>query len=63
MSDLSTVDTVSILLGWLRTHPAVLAAFGDPSHISGMVEGPWPHLRVIDGAGGDYGQMRWLITP
>ena len=63
MTDLSTVDPVAIVLTALKADSTVVAAFGDASHISGIYEAPWPHLRVTDGASGDMGELRWLINP
>lgn len=59
MADLSSVDPVARVIGHLQSHTGVLLAFGGANHISGLMEAPWPHLRVTDGEGGDLRGMRW----
>ena len=63
MAGLETADPVAVVGAWLEQHPRVLAAFGTDEHISGIVEAPWPHLRVTLGQGGDPGDGKWLHSP
>jgi hypothetical protein len=58
---LADADGVAALLAWLRGHPAVLAAYGDAAHISGVNEAPYPRLYVAPGAGGSDRNLRWLL--
>ncbi|HET9656745.1 MAG TPA: hypothetical protein VFP72_15440 [Kineosporiaceae bacterium] len=62
MGDQADADPVSIALAHLRTDSTVLAAFGGADHISGLVEAPWPHLRVTQGPGGSLRDLRWALT-
>lgn len=55
----AAADPLPVVLAWLRQHPTVLAAIGGPEHISGVMEAPWPHLRVTSGPGGDLRDMTW----
>ncbi|GAA2842879.1 hypothetical protein ACFQ0M_48055 [Kitasatospora aburaviensis] len=55
----AAVDPVAAALTHLRQHPTVVQAFGGPDHVSGMVEAPWPRLRVLSGPGGDLRGLRW----
>ncbi|MGA5822237.1 hypothetical protein ACPC54_30760 [Kitasatospora sp. NPDC094028] len=55
----AAADPVAVALAHLRRHPAVLEAFGGPGHVSGLVEAPWPRLRVTSGPGGDLRGLRW----
>ncbi|MEW1700109.1 hypothetical protein ACIQCR_17125 [Streptomyces sp. NPDC093249] len=38
-------------------------ALGGPDRVSGISEGPWPHLRVCHGPGGDLRTLTWAIEP
>lgn len=62
MADLTAADPVAVALGWLRGRPAITAAFGSAEHISGLVEAPWPHLRVSAGPGGSVDDVLWQNT-
>lgn len=53
MGALHDADAVSELLTHFKSDPLVLEAIGGPDHISGLIEGPWPHLVVQPGVGGD----------
>ncbi|MFJ3793564.1 hypothetical protein [Kitasatospora sp. NPDC090091] len=55
----AAVDPVAAALTHLRHHPVVTQAFGGADHISGLVEAPWPRLRVLPGPGGDLRGLRW----
>lgn len=61
MPDQTSVDPVAVVLAWLQTHAGVLAAFGDAAHVSGVVEAPWPHLRVAPGPGGSLRDGVWAL--
>lgn len=61
--NLADADPVSALLAWLQNHPEVADALGGPGRVSGIEEGPWPHLRVDHGPGGDLRDLRWAISP
>lgn len=60
--DLSAADPIAEVIAWCKTHPKVLAAFGSADHVSGLIEAPWPRLRVDVGPGGDLGDLRWEST-
>lgn len=60
---LADADPVSALLAWLQTHPEVADVLGGPGRVSGIEEGPWPHLRIDHGPGGDLGDLSWRIQP
>lgn len=62
MADLTATDPVAEAVAHLKSHPGVLSAFGGAEHISGVVEAPWPHLRVDLGPGGDLGDLLWATT-
>lgn len=51
------VDALSVVLAHLKAHVDVTALFG--ASLSGLIEGPWPHLMVTDGPGGDLREGRW----
>lgn len=55
MSELYDADAVSEVLAELMSDPLVLEEFGGVEHISGLPEGPWPHLVVSPGSGGSLG--------
>jgi hypothetical protein len=55
------VDPVAIALTWLSGHPAVTDVLGGPGRVSGEVEGPWPHLRLV-AAGGNPGTLLDAVT-
>lgn len=59
MTDQTSADPVAVSLSWLKAHATVVAAFGTTASITGVVESPWPHLRVAPGAGGDLRGGRW----
>jgi hypothetical protein len=50
-------DALAVVLAHLKAHPTVTGLFG--TSVSGMTEGPWPHLTVTDGPGGDLRDGRW----
>ncbi|MGI5337656.1 hypothetical protein ACQEVS_09795 [Streptomyces sp. CA-181903] len=56
-------DPVATVLSWLTEHPEATKALGGPGRVSGIVEGPWPHLRVTAGAGGDLRDLSWATEP
>ena len=56
-------DPVSALLLWLQKHPRVAEALSGPGHVSGISEGPWPHLRVTHGSSGDMRTLTWATEP
>ncbi|MFJ5121960.1 hypothetical protein [Kitasatospora sp. NPDC088548] len=55
----AAADPVAASLAHLKQHPDVTAAFGGPNHVSGLVEAPWPRLRVTAGPGGNLRALRW----
>ncbi|CAL9326842.1 hypothetical protein [Streptomyces sp. SudanB91_2054] len=61
--ELADADPVSVILAWLLKHPVAADALGGPGRVSGIAEGPWPHLRVTHGPGGDLRDLTWGITP
>lgn len=63
MGDLTAADPLAVVVSWLKAHAAVAAEFGGPDHVSGLREGPWPHILVEPGQGGDLGDGTWLIRP
>lgn len=63
MAEFEDADAVVEVLAWLRSDPDVLAAFGGPDHVTGLMEAPWPHLRVAASAGGDAGDLTWDSRP
>ncbi|MFE2181344.1 hypothetical protein [Streptomyces sp. NPDC059455] len=60
---MADADPVSAILAWLQEHPEAADALGGPGRVSGIAEGPWPHLRITHGPGGDLRDLRWAITP
>ncbi|MEU5978435.1 hypothetical protein [Streptomyces sp. NPDC047315] len=60
---LADADPVSVLLAWLQQHLVVADALGGPGRVSGILEAPWPHLRIDHGPGGDLRDLRWAIAP
>lgn len=60
MPALEDVSAVTEALGWLQTHPDIVAVFG--SSVSGVSEAPWPHLMVTRAPGGNLGDLRWSRT-
>lgn len=63
MASLADADPVATALAWLQAHSAVLAAFGGVTHISGLNEPPYPHLRVAASPGGEDGDLVWVVSP
>ena len=61
MANVEDADSLAEILTWLKDHPEVQAAFGGPEHVTGLVEAPWPHLRVHPTPGIWTGDLRWLI--
>lgn len=58
--NLGAADPLAECLAWLKADPAVTDAFtGGAAHISGLVEAPWPHVRLDVGPGGDLRDLRW----
>jgi len=53
MGELYDADPVAEVLAHFKQDPLVIDAAGGEDHISGMIEGPWPHVVVSPGAGGD----------
>jgi len=56
-------DPVSATLAHLRANAEVTGAFGGLEHVSGMIEAPWPRLRVSAGPGGSLRNLRWDTAP
>ena len=63
MSELYEADALSEVLAHLLSDPSVVEAFGGADHITGLPEGPFPHLVVSPGPGGDLGEALSSITP
>jgi hypothetical protein len=61
--DISDADPVAVVHDWLRNHPDQTALLGGPEHVSALVEGPWPHVVVSDGPGGDLRDLVWSTEP
>lgn len=61
--ELADADPVSEVLAWLTQHPKVAEALGGPGRVSGIAEGPWPHLSVGHGPGGDLRGLVWATSP
>jgi hypothetical protein len=57
--DQTGIEPVALALAWLQQHPRVTAAWGGADHVSGLVEAPWPHLRVMAGPGGSLRRGIW----
>lgn len=60
LPNLADNDVVPLLLTWLRSHPAVVDAFGGPDHVSGTNRAPYPMLEIIPTPGGDDRDLRWI---
>jgi hypothetical protein len=68
---IGSVNPVAIASAWILVHPDVAAAFAkyparDEStgvRISGVVEPPYPMLRVVTTPGGALNDARWRISP
>lgn len=52
-------DAIGEVLRWLKQHQRILAEFGGPEHVSGVIEAPWPRLRIAPDASNDLAQLRW----
>lgn len=63
MGDLSDADAVAEVLAHLKQDTQLVEAFGGVDHISGLVEGPWPHLVVSPGPGGDLRDLLAVMDP
>lgn len=63
MPDLVDADPVAVVIAYLNSHTAVLAALGGTGRISARNQPPYPHLGVTDTPGGSDLTMRWLIAP
>lgn len=59
--NLARVDPLPRLTAWLSGHPAVVAAL-DGGAVGPRNEPPYPCLRVLDPAGGDYRNLQWLVS-
>lgn len=60
MPGLADADPVPVVLSHLRQHTGLLAEVGgDADNITGIVEAPWPHVRIATAPGGDLRDMRW----
>lgn len=63
MAEFEDADATAVVYAWLRDHPVVADEFGGPEHVTGVYEGPWPHLVVSPGNGGtDDDDMAWQST-
>ena len=62
MGDLSDADPVAEVLRAVRAAAADVGV-PDASHVSGIIEGPWPHIVVSPGPGGDLRDARAVIEP
>lgn len=58
MADLADADAVAELITRFQASAMVAEEFGGPEHVSGAVEGPWPHIVVGPSGGGD---LRGLV--
>jgi hypothetical protein len=57
--DLSDADPVAVVLDWLTYHPSIITLLGGAEHVSGLAEGPWPHVVVSDAPSGDLRDLVW----
>ncbi|MFF4276123.1 hypothetical protein [Streptomyces sp. NPDC001536] len=62
-TEIADADPVAVVLAWLAAHPKVTEVLGGSGRVSGVREAPWPHLRVIPGAGGDLRNLEWATEP
>ena len=46
------VNPVAEVIAWLEAHPDLAAESITADHVSGVVEAPWPHIRVTPSPGG-----------
>ncbi|MBC9000505.1 hypothetical protein [Micromonospora aurantiaca (nom. illeg.)] len=58
------VDPVAIALAELTSATEMLAEYGSggAEHVSGLNEGPYPHLQVRPSPGGEDGRLVWSVT-
>jgi len=56
--DLADADAVGAVLAALRGDAELVAEFGGIEHITGKIEGPWPHLTVSPGGSIAIGERR-----
>ncbi|MEU3455582.1 hypothetical protein ABZ671_18575 [Micromonospora sp. NPDC006766] len=58
------VDPVAIALAELASATEVLAEYGPDgaAHVSGLNEGPYPHLQIRPSPGGDDNRLLWSVT-
>jgi hypothetical protein len=58
MGDLSDVDPVGEVIWRFLNAAEVTEILGGPDRVSGLLEAPFPHLRVIPGSTGEMSTMR-----
>lgn len=63
MGELADADAVAEVLTHVTADAALVAALGGTDHISGRIEGPWPHLVIEPGFGGDLRDLLSSVEP
>lgn len=58
MGDLSDADPVGEVIWRYKNSPDIDEILGGPDHVSGLMEEPWPHLRVLPGSTGEFSTLR-----
>lgn len=62
MGDLSDADPVGEIIWRFSNSTDAEEILGGPGRVSGLMEEPWPHLRVIPGSTGEMSTMRGRIV-
>ena len=62
MGDLSDADPVGEVIWRFRNSAEIDEILGGPDRVSGLMEEPWPHLRVIPGSTGEMSTMRGRLV-
>jgi hypothetical protein len=62
MGDLWEADPVAEVLRAVTANASTVGVPG-PEHVSGQIEGPWPHIVVAPGPGGDLRDAMAVIEP
>lgn len=62
MGELWEADPVAEVLRAYKADPSAVGV-PDETHISGQIEGPWPHIVVSPGPGGDLRDALAVIEP
>jgi hypothetical protein len=61
--DLSLNDPIPRVVSWLTAHTEVTSALGGSGRVGALNAPPYPCIRVLDTAGGDDRDLRWLMAP